>query len=57
MNCEVLIKNYLVISDMADPGTKVDVKFICLLVTPELPGTKPPTKEYTWWDLWLQLHM
>jgi hypothetical protein len=20
---------------------------------PELPGTKPPTKEYTWKDLWL----
>jgi hypothetical protein len=19
-------------------------------VPPELPGTKPPTKEYTWWD-------
>jgi hypothetical protein len=26
-------------------------------VSPELPGTKPPTKEYTWWDSWLQLHM
>ena len=26
-------------------------------VTPELPGTKPPTKENTWWDSWLQLHM
>jgi hypothetical protein len=24
---------------------------------PELPGTKPPTKEYTWKDPWLQLHM
>jgi hypothetical protein len=24
---------------------------------PELPGTKPPTKEYTWRDSWLQLHM
>jgi hypothetical protein len=24
---------------------------------PEFPGTKPPTKEYTWWDSWLQLHM
>jgi hypothetical protein len=24
---------------------------------PELPGTKPPTKEYTWKDSWLQLHM
>jgi hypothetical protein len=23
----------------------------------ELPGTKPPNKESTWWDLWLQLHM
>ena len=22
-----------------------------------LPGTKPPTKEYTWRDPWLQLHM
>jgi hypothetical protein len=22
---------------------------------PELPGTKPPTKEYTWRDPWLQL--
>jgi hypothetical protein len=21
---------------------------------PELPGTKPPTKEYTWRDPWLQ---
>jgi hypothetical protein len=21
---------------------------------PELPGTKPPTKEYTWKDPWLQ---
>ena len=27
------------------------------LVPPELPGTKPPTKEYTWRDPWLQLHM
>ena len=25
--------------------------------SPELPGTKPPTKEYTWRDSWLQLHM
>ena len=24
---------------------------------PELPGTKPPTKEYTWRNPWLQLHM
>ena len=24
---------------------------------PELPGTKPPTKEYTWRDPWLQLLM
>jgi hypothetical protein len=24
--------------------------------TPELPGTKPPNKEYTWRDPWLQLH-
>ena len=24
---------------------------------PELPGTKLPTKEYTWRDQWLQLHM
>ena len=24
---------------------------------PELPGSKPPTKEYTWRDPWLQLHM
>ena len=24
---------------------------------PELPRTKPPTKEYTWRDPWLQLHM
>jgi hypothetical protein len=23
----------------------------------ELPGTKPPSKEYTWRDPWLQLHM
>jgi hypothetical protein len=23
----------------------------------ELPGTKPPTKEYIWRNLWLQLHM
>jgi hypothetical protein len=22
-----------------------------------IPGTKPPTKEYTWKDSWLQLHM
>ena len=26
-------------------------------VPPELPGTKPPTKECTWRDPWLQLHM
>jgi hypothetical protein len=26
-------------------------------VPPEFPETKPPTKEYAWWDLWLQLHM
>jgi hypothetical protein len=24
---------------------------------PELPRTKPPTKEYTWSLPWLQLHM
>ena len=24
---------------------------------PDLPGTKPPTKEYTWRDPWLQLHI
>ena len=24
---------------------------------PELPGTKPPTKEYTWRDPWLHLYM
>jgi hypothetical protein len=24
---------------------------------PELPGIKPPTKEYTCRDLWLQLYM
>jgi len=24
---------------------------------PELPGTKPPTNEYTWRDPWLQSHM
>ena len=24
---------------------------------PELPGTKPPTKEYTWRNPLLQLHM
>jgi hypothetical protein len=24
---------------------------------PELPGTKPPTKEYAWSDPWLPLHM
>jgi hypothetical protein len=24
---------------------------------PELPETNPPTKEYTWRDPWLQLHM
>ena len=24
---------------------------------PELPGTKPPTKEYTWRGPWLQLLM
>ena len=23
---------------------------------PELPGTTPPTKEYIWMGLWLQLH-
>ena len=23
----------------------------------ELPGTKPPNKEYTWRDPWLHLHM
>ena len=26
-------------------------------LSPELPGTKPPTKEYTWRDPWLQPHM
>jgi hypothetical protein len=26
-------------------------------VTPELPGTKPPTIVYTWRDPWLQQHM
>jgi hypothetical protein len=26
-------------------------------VTLELPGTKPPTKEYTWRDQWLQTHI
>jgi hypothetical protein len=24
---------------------------------PELPGSKPPTKEYTWSDPWFQLHL
>ena len=24
---------------------------------PELPGIKPPTKEYTWRDPWFQPHM
>ena len=24
---------------------------------PELPGAKPPTKEYTWRDPWLQPHI
>jgi hypothetical protein len=24
---------------------------------PELPGTKPPTKEYTWRDPWIPQHM
>jgi hypothetical protein len=24
---------------------------------PELPGTKPPTRECTWRDPWLQLHI
>jgi hypothetical protein len=26
-------------------------------LSPSLPGTKPPTKEYTWRNPWLQLHM
>ena len=26
-------------------------------IIPELPETKPPTKEYTWRDTWLQLHI
>jgi hypothetical protein len=26
-------------------------------VLPELPGTKPLTKKYTWRDSWLQTHM
>ena len=26
-------------------------------VTPDLPGTKLPTKDYTCGDPWLQLHM
>jgi hypothetical protein len=25
--------------------------------TSELPGSKPPAKEFTWRDPWLQLHM
>jgi hypothetical protein len=25
--------------------------------SPELPGTKPPSKENTWRDSWLQQHM
>ena len=25
--------------------------------SPELPWTKPPTKEYIWRDPWVQLHM
>jgi hypothetical protein len=24
---------------------------------PELPGTQPPTKEYTWRDPWIQPYM
>jgi hypothetical protein len=28
-----------------------------LTSTPELPGTKPVTKEYSWRDAWLQLPM
>jgi hypothetical protein len=30
---------------------------IIQLDPPELPGTKPPTKEYTWSNTFLQLHM
>jgi hypothetical protein len=26
-------------------------------VPPEFPGTKPPTKDYTWSDPWLQMHI
>jgi hypothetical protein len=26
-------------------------------VLPEIPGTKLPTKEYTWRDPWLQPHI
>jgi hypothetical protein len=26
-------------------------------LTPELPGSKPSTKEYPWRDPWLQLHI
>jgi hypothetical protein len=26
-------------------------------IPPKLPETKPPTKEYTWRELWLQLHI
>jgi hypothetical protein len=29
-----------------------------LTSTPEIPGTKPPTKEYsTWWNSWFQQHI
>jgi hypothetical protein len=30
---------------------------LTIQTSPEFPGTKPPTKEYTWRDPWLQLHM
>jgi hypothetical protein len=41
-------------------GDVSQIKHVSLInqpVLPELSGTKPPTKEYTWSDPWLQLHM
>jgi hypothetical protein len=41
-------------------GDVSQIKHVSLInqpVLPELSGTKPPTKEYTRWDSWPQLHM
>ena len=51
---EELEKGPKELKDLAAPQEEQQYE---LTSTPRVPGIKPPTKEYTWRNLWLQLHM